>query len=172
MAQGNENGGNTNARAGMNAVLYAMNKVPGLGRLTPDANPSPDMGVAPDQDFRVNKWVDTGFSTALPFYDDYRAFLGIKPNNPYRAAGEGWLPGEDPQGVDDFTTRLMLGPMGRTIGRGAGFGWSTSTDLFFASLDQEEKLEAMRTSYRFRQGERPDEGDEPTEEELLAALGY
>jgi hypothetical protein len=147
--QANEGGGNgTNAKAGLNFVMAGLNKIPGVNTAFGTA---PTASIAPDKDYRVEKIFNGMFNTAIPYYDDWRAFLGIVPNNPYRASGEGWLPGEQQDNIDP-QTRMMLGPLGRTLGRGAGIGWFTPQDVFFDAEDQRKEIERRRLALQFEIG--------------------
>jgi hypothetical protein len=162
--QAQEAGGTgTNARAGLNAVIHSLNQVGLLNTEIIGANPTDSL--APDVDYRVSKWINGVMSTAIPYYDDWRAFLGIKPNNPYRSAGEGWLPGEQP----GIATRITLGPLGRTLGRGAGVGWYTPQDAFFEADAVREEMDRRRLAYRFSIGDENPE-IEYTDDEIAAIL--
>ena len=138
MASESEELGSTNAPAGLNAVMRALDGIMPAQFLTGDAYPDATSSIAPDQDYRISKWLNVGLNAAIPFYHDYRAMTGMTPNNPYRASSEGWLPGEDPGTFDPM--RIALGPGGRVLGRGAGFGWSTPTDMYFDAVDVEKTL--------------------------------
>lgn len=159
----------TNARAGLNAVFASMDRI---GLPTPEQGFAPTASIAPDVDYRVSKWFDRILSTTVPYYDDWRAFLGVKPNNPYRASGEGWLPGEDP-GID-LVTRVMLGPLGRTIGRGGGVSWYTPQDAFFDAAEIRDELDRRRRQEQFQIGHPTDQGlpydAEYTDEEIAAII--
>ena len=82
--------------------------------------------------------------------------LGIKPNNPYRAAGEGWLPGEDIGSAPaELAQRMTLGPLMRVGGRGFGFKWTTPTEMFFNSMDVQAELTRIKQEARLRMGAAP-----------------
>ena len=148
-----EDGGSTNAPAGMNAVMEALDFIPGVEYLLPEKYPDATASFAPDNDFRISKQLKELVNTAVPFYNDYRSMLGMKPNNPYIAAGEGWLPGDDPSGLESMPLRVGLGPLGRVLGRGAGFSWYTPTDVFFQARETESKLTQRELMARYAAGE-------------------
>ena len=99
--------------------------------------------------------------------------LGIIPNNPYRASGEGWLPSDDPSGVKDLPARAALGTGARVLGRGAGFSWATPTGMYFAGIDVEKELTRREIDQRLLAGEAAESVDGPplTYDQWLAAGG-
>jgi hypothetical protein len=150
--QDQQDGGHTNAPAGLNAVFAALDSIgvplPGVEGPYPD----PTSGIAPDVDYRIPKTAKGVFNFLVPYYDDYRAMLGIRPNNPYIASGEGWLPGDDPGALNSAPLRFQLGPLGRTFGRGIGLQNVTSSSTYFEQEDIDDYLRSLRTDARYRMG--------------------
>jgi len=171
--QAEEAGGTgTNAKAGLNFVMESLNRIPGIN--TDVEGYAPTASMAPDTDYRVSKWFNGLTSTMMPYYDDWRAFLGVVPNNPYRAAGEGWLPGEQQENID-LKTRMMLGPLGRTFGRGAGLSWYTTQQAKFDADLVSDEINRRRESAQFEIGHPTSSGQpyesEYTDEEIARILG-
>jgi len=149
-----EDGPPTNAPAGLNFVMASLDRVPVVNQFINEPFPDETASIAPNVDYRISKEQNILFNLLVPYWNDYRAMLGVKPNNPHRAAGEGWLPGEDP-GID-IATRTLLGPLGRTLGRGVGVQFDSPTSIYWDSKDVNNRLQDIRTTARYRMGE-PDQ---------------
>jgi hypothetical protein len=148
--QAYEEGGSVNAPAGVNAVLSMLDALPVIDMFN---TPDPTASMAPDSDYRISKGLAKMVDTMVPFYQDYRAMLGIIPNNPYRASGEGYLPSDDLSGVGALGTRAALGPGARVLGRGAGFSWSTPTGVYFSGVETEKELGRREIDQRLLAGD-------------------
>ncbi len=130
----NADEGTVNAPAGFNAILRTLDPI------------SPLWSTTPQGDVRIPRELETLRSTAMPWYDDYRAMIGVKPNNPYRAASEGWVK-SDEEGFNPLTN-IGLG-LARTFGRGAGLRWYTPRDVFFTLREDQDFLQGERTDVRY-----------------------
>jgi hypothetical protein len=131
-----ENDATTNAPSGINELLALTSGLTGRN------------WVSASGDVRVPKFVDSALNTMIPFYQDYRSGVGAQANNPYRAAREGMLPGEQKM-FNVPGDNMALGAM-RTFGRGFGFQWATPMDEFFSNRELERMIDEINYEIRTR----------------------
>ena len=125
----------TNAPAGVNELLLLANGLTGQRQ-----------NISSSGDVKIPWYLNAFLDTAIPFYHDYRSAMGWQANNPYRAAREGVLPGE--QEMFGYPGQnMLLGEM-RTFGRGLGFNWYTPMDQFFANREVERMIDEISMRIR------------------------
>ena len=90
----------------------------------------------PQGDVRVNPWVNSVITTAMPFFNEYTGIAGMTTSSPYSAGNQGFLPGEYMErGFVDARVPLQ------TVGRGLGLHWRSPEDVYWMYKDMEAYLE-------------------------------
>ena len=95
---------------------------------------------------KIPRWLRSVTETALPFYSEYRRWLGFQPADPNRLAREGFLP-DDGEPLADLVrgdVGSFLENAGLTAGRGLGLGFQTPLDTKSAAFDAQDIVSEIR----------------------------
>ena len=135
--------GDVNAPVGLNAIMVAIDGL--TNRIGLD-----DLVQTSDGEAFIPRNLRSAIETALPFYSEYRKYLGFVPNDPNRLAREGYTPDSeslwenisqgDLRGIADS---LLRGP-GAAGARGLGLGFQTPQDTKGASFNASDIVSDIR----------------------------
>jgi hypothetical protein len=122
------------APTGINGVLRTIDDL-GLW----DFDQTPQGGIL------LPAWLDYVMHTGVPFFEEFRAGIGLTPADPRRRAREGF--GEETPSIPERAQQAVF----NTVGKGLlGVEWQTPTDTSSATFDAQEYLQGLLD--RERQG--------------------
>lgn len=101
-------------------------------------------------DAMIPRWARSTIESLVPFYNEYRQYLGFLPADPNRLAREGYTDENSDLlsslvrgNVDEATERLVTGP-GMGVFRGLGLGYQTPNDTRGAAFEASEIIADVR----------------------------
>ena len=134
--------GNVQAPAGINELIKLIGVIPGI-------EPS-DIPLVSHQsydgDMMVSKVGNQLFKSAVPFYTEYRALLGFRPNSPYTATDEGYLT-EDMEGpIWDY--RNAPNAIKNRLASGLGFTYMSPEEAYWYANEADRFLKNEQIEIR------------------------